>query len=240
MNCKKCSSEITGNYCSNCGNPIQLKRIDGHYLMHEIEHILHFERGFLFTLKELIIRPSEVIKEFITTSRNRLVKPIIFIIITSLIYTLINQYLHVEVGFIHLRGDDSSAINFIFKWVENHYGYANIFFGLFIAAFVKQLFRKYEYNFFEILILLCYIIGVQMLVFSLFTVIAKVFRIEIMAFVGGLSLLYLTWVIAAFFDNKKVLNYVKALFAYVFGMITSTSFLVLVGVIIDEIGRLKT
>ncbi len=239
-NCKNCQTKINGKYCSNCGQAASLKRIDGHYLIHEIEHILHFERGILFTLKELLIRPAESVKEFIFESRNRLVKPIIFIIITSLVYTLINQYLHVEVGFIHLRGEAPSTISKIFKWVEAHYGYANIFFGLFIAAFVKFFFRKYDYNFFEILILLCYIVGIQMLIFSIFTVIAKIFKIEIMVFAAVLSLTYLTWAIAVFFDKKKVLNYVKAFFAYILGMIASTTFLVLIGVIIDEIRRLKS
>jgi predicted acetyltransferase len=35
-----------------------LKRIDGHYIIHEIEHVLHFERGNLYTVRELITKPG--------------------------------------------------------------------------------------------------------------------------------------------------------------------------------------
>jgi rRNA maturation endonuclease Nob1 len=48
MNCKNCNTEITSKFCPECGQPTTLKRIDGKYIMHEIEHILHFERGILY------------------------------------------------------------------------------------------------------------------------------------------------------------------------------------------------
>ena len=34
-NCKNCKNEVTSNYCSNCGKPVKLKRIDKHYISHE-------------------------------------------------------------------------------------------------------------------------------------------------------------------------------------------------------------
>ena len=35
-----------------------LKRIDRRYISHEIEHVLHLDRGFFYTVKELIVRPG--------------------------------------------------------------------------------------------------------------------------------------------------------------------------------------
>ena len=79
---------------------MHLKRIDGHYILHEIEHIFHFERGILYTVRELLIRSGKTVREFITDNRNRLVKPIIFIIITSLIYTLVVHFFNDKNEFI--------------------------------------------------------------------------------------------------------------------------------------------
>lgn len=237
MNCKSCNTEISQNYCPQCGRPAKLHRIDGHYILHEIEHLLHFERGILYTLKELIIRPSQSIKHFIDDDRNRLVKPIIFVIITSLIYSFVNAIYHVEVGFIHFKEEKPTAIGAIFKWVEGHYGYANLFFGIFIAAYAKLLFRKYNYNFFEILILMCYVLGVQMLIFSFFTIITVTIKLELMFFAVIISLFYTVWVISHFFDKTQILNYFKALFIYFAGMATASGLLVLVGMLIEEIKR---
>jgi hypothetical protein len=151
-NCSNCSDALTGKYCSNCGQPAKVKRIDGHYIVHEMEHILHFERGILFTIKELLIRPGQNIRDFIGENRSRLVKPVIFIIVASLIFTLISHFFHIEDGYIHIDGVENTAIGSVFNWIQNHYGYANIIIGMFIAFWLKIFFSKYDYNFFELVI----------------------------------------------------------------------------------------
>ncbi|WP_454881016.1 DUF3667 domain-containing protein [Sphingobacterium detergens] len=83
--CKNCETSIISNFCPNCGQPAVLKRIDAHYIAHEIEHVLHFERGILYTIRELVTTPGKNIRNYISENRSRLVKPIIFIIVTSLI-----------------------------------------------------------------------------------------------------------------------------------------------------------
>jgi len=94
-NCKACDFEVSHRFCPNCGQSVQVKRINGKYLIHEIEHVLHFERGILYTLKVLLIKPGIHIRKFLSDDRSRLVKPVIFIIITSLVYTLISHFFHI-------------------------------------------------------------------------------------------------------------------------------------------------
>lgn len=235
LTCTNCSNDFAGKYCNNCAQPAQLKRIDGHYILHEIEHILHFDKGILYTIKALLIRPGKSIKRFISDDRSRLVKPVIFIIITSLIYTTINHFFHIEDGYISVHEVKSKAITSIFGWIQSHYGYANIIMGVFIAAWLKLFFRKYDYNFFEILILLCFVIGVAMLILALFALIQGVTKIGLMQYSGMLSFGYISWAIGQFFDQRKISSYVKALFAYVLGMLTSTITALLIGYLIDTI-----
>lgn len=156
MNCKNCNNEVNLNYCPNCGQAVSLKRINAHYILHEIEHVLHFERGILYTIKELILNPGQNVRNYLTENRSRLVKPIIFIIVTSLIYSLCSSLFHFEDGYVNYSDNKASAVSVIFNWVQGHYGYGNIIMGIFIAVWIKLFFRKYKFNIFEILILLCF------------------------------------------------------------------------------------
>ena len=118
MNCKNCNIEINSKFCPNCGQPSNLKRIDGHYIIHEIEHVLHFERGILYTIKELVTNPGQNVKNYLTENRNRLVKPIIFIIVTSLIYSICNSFFHFEDTYSNKLDNNNSDTSSISKWIQ--------------------------------------------------------------------------------------------------------------------------
>lgn len=232
-NCKNCDLEVAQNYCPNCGQPAKIKRIDSHYIIHEIEHVLHFERGILYTIRELITNPGQNIRNYISENRSRLVKPIIFIIITSLIYSLINHFFHIEDGHVKPDGAKESTTALIFKWVQGHYGYANIIMGMFIALWLKLFFRKYGYNFFEILILLCFVMGMGMLFLTVFEIFQGLIHFNLMQIAAFIGIAYCTWAIGHFFDKKKWLNYAKAFVSYMLGMITFWLSARLIGTLID-------
>ncbi|MET0569965.1 MAG: DUF3667 domain-containing protein [Pedobacter agri] len=88
MNCINCNTELSSNYCPDCGQPSKLKRINAHYIVHEIEHVLHFERGIFHTIRELVVHPGRTIKRYLNENRSRLVKPIAFIVITSPVFSI--------------------------------------------------------------------------------------------------------------------------------------------------------
>jgi hypothetical protein len=238
INCKNCNNIVEKNYCSNCGEPVKIKRIDGHYILHEIEHVLHFEKGIFYTIKELLIRPGKNVKTFISENRARLVKPIIFIIISSLIYSLISHFFHLEEEYVNFSATSKEAekLHFtiqLFTWIQNHYGYANIIMGIFIAFWLKIFFRKYNYNFFELLILLCFVIGVAMLILAVLAFFEGLTKISFMKAAGFLSFVYCTWAIGQFFDGKKVSSYVKAFVAYLLGIFISILLVLVVGISCD-------
>lgn len=235
MNCKNCNSEVNQKYCSNCGQPTTLIRIDGHYIIHEIEHVLHFERGILYTIKELLTKPGDNVRQFITENRARLVKPIIFLIVTSLIYTLVNQFFNIEDSYVNFEESTKSTTGVIFEWAQNHYGYANIIMGIFIAFWTRIFFRKYNYNFFEILILLCFVMGMSMLIFSFFALILVILKIKLMQIAGIVGVAYSCWAIGQFFDKKKPINYIKAFVSYFLGITTAVLFAITIGRIFDLI-----
>jgi len=231
INCRHCSTTINGNFCCNCGQPVQVKRVDSHYVLHEIQHILHFEKGILYTVKELLIRPEKSIKAFIADDRSRLVKPVVFIIITSLIYTVIAHFFHTEKEYIEAK---STTVGAIFDWVQSHYGYANIVLGLFIAFWLKLFFKKYGYNFFELLILLCFVMGMGMLIMAVFAVLQGITKIDLNTTSGMIEVAYCIWAIGQFFDRNKIASYLKALTAFMLGVITVCIAIGLLSAVIDS------
>lgn len=239
MNCKNCNKEINSKFCPDCGQPTNLKRIDGHYIIHEIEHVLHFERGILYTVRELLTNPGQNIRNYLSENRSRLVKPIIFIILTSLIYSLTVSIFHIEDGYVKFEGDETNLTTQlkITKWIQSHYGYANIMMGVFIASWIKLFFKKNNFNFFEILILLCFVMGMGMLIFSVFAFFQGLTNIDLMNIGGMVGIAYCSWAIGNFYGKTKILNYAKACFAYLLGMITFIFLATALGIIIDIISK---
>ena len=233
MNCKNCNTEIDYNFCPNCGQPKNLKRIDKQYIMHEIEHVLHFERGILYTVKELFTNPGKNIRKYLTESRTRLVKPVIFIFLTSLLYTLINNFFHIEDAYVNNNVFDNSVIIKIINWMQSHYGYANLLTGIFIAMWLKILFKKYDYNFYELLIMLCFVMGISMIIFSVFALIEGLVHFKLLGFASIISFLYLILSIVSFFNDKKIGNYFKAIIAFLFGSITFYIIIIAIGATLD-------
>jgi len=233
-NCKNCNHELNGNYCSNCGHPAIVKRLDSHYIKNEIRDILHFEKGFFLTVKELLLRPGQNIRDYISGDRKKLVKPITFLIVTSLIYTVIVNFFHIEEDYINYEQIEESVISTILRWVQANNGYSNIIMGFIIAFLAKFFFRKYGYNYFELLVLLFFVSGIEMLIISFFSIIEGFADIHIQIEASIISALYACWVIGHFFQNK-VSNYLKALLLSILGYIIFIVSVVLIGRSIDLI-----
>tara|TARA_R110002073_G_scaffold279026_1_gene442833 strand:+ start:72825 stop:73547 length:723 start_codon:yes stop_codon:yes gene_type:complete len=227
--------EISNKQLSSMSNPKEFKRIDKKYIISEIGSVLNFEKGILYTVKELLIRPGITIRRFILEDRTKLVKPVIFIIICSLFYTLLREIFHFEDDYVYVDNSNQSTSTAISNWIQNNYGYGNLIMGIFIAFWIKALFKKYGYNYYESLILLCFVMGIGMLILAVFGAIEGITKLKILQFGGIAFVVYSMWAIGQFFDQKKYLNYIKALIAYLLGLITFTIGTILLGNLIDFI-----
>tara|TARA_R110000868_G_scaffold347093_2_gene608195 strand:- start:282 stop:929 length:648 start_codon:yes stop_codon:yes gene_type:complete len=214
-----------------------LERINSRYIISEVTSVLNFQKGIFYTIKELLIRPGQNIRAFITEDRNRLVKPIMFILITSLIYTIFVTIFHFEDGYINYNFDDwqGSSTGVIFKWITEHYGYSNIIMAVIIAMWIKIFFRKYDYNFYEILILMCFVMGMSMLMFAFLGALESITKLRIIDYTINLVFIYTFWAIGQFFDKRKIWNYFKAGFSYFLGLITFILLSLGIGILIDWI-----
>lgn len=74
--CRSCGFSGAGQYCSQCGQSFKTKRITLPGLLQDIFHLFtHFDKGFFYTLKRLIIAPGYMQRDFIEGNRNRHQKP---------------------------------------------------------------------------------------------------------------------------------------------------------------------
>lgn len=160
---------------------------------------------------------------------------IIFVIVCSLVYTIAQRLLRFEDTYIDAGGLEESAVIAIFQWVQNNYGYANILIAVFIALWIKGFFRKYDYNFFEILILMCFVIGIGMLMYTAFGVMESATGWRMLRLGSPLGFVYVSWAIGRFFDESKVVNYLKGLLSYILGMFSFGAIVFAVGTLVDVV-----
>ena len=236
--CKNCTSEITQNFCANCGQSGQLQKIDGKYIINEIQQLFNFEKGFFYTAKELLIRPGTSVKEYITENRNKHMKPVTYLILTSLLYSLVAGIFNVNQIYNEKEKlmFENSSIGDLQHWVQTNYGYANILMGFFIALCVKLFFRKHHFNRYEIAMLICFIMGQGMLFLTV-----EAFFVDALsksAFIGVMTFIsfaYPTWAIGQFFDSSKFSSYLKAFLAYLLGYTLFYIAIIIVSLIVDLI-----
>ncbi len=155
--CTNCNELIIGSYCHKCGKPVIVKRIDKHYIQHEVLHLFHIEKGFLYTAKQLFFRPGHAVREYLDGERNKHMKPFAFLIFSSLLYTLLDKLLGITQYVVKSSKTqlpaDATYLKKLMEWVTNNYGYSNALMGLFVAYFIFKFFKKKQYNFYEIVTL---------------------------------------------------------------------------------------
>lgn len=232
-NCKNCNNQIVDEFCSKCGQPKTIKRIDFQYLIHEIEHLLHFEKGFHFTAWNLIIKPGKTIRTYLFENRNKYVKPIVYLFFASLLFTLFTsvfhiQYTYLNVGYIEPLKDKVN-LKTIDNWLINHIAYTNIIVGFCIAPWLVLLYKKRKYNVFEMIVLMSYVLATGLLI-----IIPVITLIKITNVFSNLTIffiIYQIWAIGQFFGEKKIVNYLKAFLAFILGVLTHVAIFFVIGYI---------
>lgn len=218
---------------------IVLDRVDRKYAVEEFLNLIGYERGLLFTVRELLLRPGKLIHLFLNINRNACTKPVTFLILCSVVYSLITSYLEVDVLSEEQLKKQYGAfgVNNVMLWIQNNYGYANILMLIFTAFWTKIFFKKYSYNIYEIGVLLCFIMGEGMLWFSVHPLVTKFINNPIFDTVFYTAiLLYVAWAIGQFFGGGFK-NYSKALIAYLLGFVSFEIVAILIAVALDLIAK---
>jgi hypothetical protein len=108
--CLNCGAEITGRYCSACGQEnIEPKQTVWHLIHHFFSDVTHFDGKFFLTVKDLFAKPGFLSKEYMIGRRVSYLDPIRMYIFTSAIFFLIFFALF-DVKNMHVGADTRTEI----------------------------------------------------------------------------------------------------------------------------------
>lgn len=199
--CKNCGAELTGKYCSNCGQENLTGRLSVGHLFKDATHgILHWESSILKTFKELILRPGKFIRVYIDGKRKSFVKPFSYFIFIQTVYALAfhwfsEKYFAFVGGSITVNGEitesQAAKIEAIKHTVTSNITYFNYAFPLILAVFwLLFLKKKTGINYAESLVSGLYLIGTT-LFFGIILMLLSNFSSQIWEIRFGVNYIYI-------------------------------------------------
>ena len=169
MTCKNCGNSFEGKYCNVCGQKASTHRYSWQAILHDLPHtIFHLHDGFLFTIKELVVRPGNMIREYLAGKRIRYSNPFL------LLFTIggVNSFLYAK---FHLRelgaGVDVSEMenSSIGMLTAKFFLIRAVLLLPLVAAYCWIIFREKKYSLPEYVVALAYIATVAFLLSIILT-----------------------------------------------------------------------
>lgn len=89
-NCLNCGAAVVGKYCHVCGQEnVEPKETVWHLVLHFFSDITHFDGKFFTSMKDLLLKPGFLSKEYMRGKRASYLNPIRMYLFTSFIFFLI-------------------------------------------------------------------------------------------------------------------------------------------------------
>jgi Protein of unknown function (DUF3667) len=163
--CKNCGQSVPEKYCGSCGQSAETHKMNFHFLWHDIQHgLFHFDKGVLYTAKELFTRPGNTVRGFLEGKRVRHFKPISFVVILATLYGLLYNYFNISPGAFFSNSEKAKkAFEMVNHWIATHYAFSTLFMLPLYTLASYLVFKKQGYNFVEHFILNAYLSGQRLI-----------------------------------------------------------------------------
>lgn len=213
--CAHCQYHVNDNFCSNCGQK-KFKRIDRKYVWDEVQYlILHTNKGFLYSVKNIIKNPGRTAKEFITGDRVNHYKPLLLTFVLSGISAFIAFKI---IGLNHLMTDYYASQHINSQFMNDYSSFTSSYNSLIMLALVPMFalftwlaFKNWGQNYYEHVVMNAYILSFYTLInFVLSYPLIFFFKNNINAIVTITSLSMFTipfiliWFFAQFYKDKSL------------------------------------
>lgn len=244
--CKNCDGAVNGAYCGTCGQSATTHPINLSFVWHDVQHgLLHFDKGMLFTAKELFTRPGHSIREFIQGKRVRHFKPVSLVLVLAGAFGLLYHLLHIDmIGSLQAsserKGMDLVKIN---EWMGEHYALMELIYVPLFAFASRLAFRKSDYNLIEHIVLNAFLSGQRLLVnlasmpfLYAFNGTAHMRAVSITSSIIGVGLTF--WTYGQFFAPRPWWNTAwRTLLTYIILCAEILFASLLVGIVVALLGR---
>jgi hypothetical protein len=160
--CLNCSETITANFCSNCGQK-KFKRIDRKYIWDELQYtVFHTNKGFLYSVKQLVKNPGKTAREFIGGNRVNHYKPILLLFVLSGISTFISyKFLNFRTVLESYFAKQHMNTGFMSDFMSFISSYNSLIMLMLVPLFAlttKISFNRWGHNYYEHLVMNTYIL----------------------------------------------------------------------------------
>lgn len=229
MNCKNCdySYAPAHNFCPNCGQSTKEERISFASLASQLsEGVFQVDKGFLYTLRELFVRPGDSIRAYIDGQRKNHFKPVAYVLTLSTVYFLLSKWAGSGTFLTDLvqgvidgsLGDDPKVNSLgVIQWFIDNYAYLVVLLLPVFALASWLSFRKTKFNYFEHTVLAAYVTGQQAVFYTIHAFVSLFSKSGIWV-IGTLilSVAYTFYVFRQFFGEYTSLNVlIRTLLTYV-------------------------
>jgi hypothetical protein len=209
--CKNCGSQVSGNFCSGCGQRADTRKLKMHFILHELQHaLIHFDKGVLYTTKQLLTRPGHTIRDFLEGKRARHSQPLSFVIVLATFYGLLWHYLifdRLHASLIEPRDNITRASVKIVTWITEHFAFDGLILIITSTLVSYVIFKKRKYNLAEHLVLNTYLMGLFLIVSLLVFPIVYIFGNPVTLQYGIVQQIFLfvlmCWCYTQFFNNTS-------------------------------------
>jgi hypothetical protein len=116
--CLNCNHVVSERFCPNCGQEnIETRKTFHHLFIHFFEDLTHYENAFWKTIKNLILKPASLTKEYLSGKRMSYLAPVrLYIFISFITFFLITVFPNGESSLVKIN--DVKHKNVIQKVVD--------------------------------------------------------------------------------------------------------------------------
>ncbi|WP_281632676.1 DUF3667 domain-containing protein [Flavobacterium luteolum] len=222
--CKNCHQIFKGHYCNNCGQPAETHKINAHFLWHDIQHgLLHFDKGILYSLKQLFTRPGHSIREFIEGKRVHHFKPLSLVVVLATLYGLLYHFFHINTFEAAKTSDiDSDYLN---EWFATHFSWVTVASIPIYTIGTYLVFRKQGYNFVEFFVLNTFK-AAQRISVQLLTMPVLIFLNHTSHIKQYNNIMYVIGIVLIFWTNIQFFNKMSKIKAFFLTLLSHLIFLI--------------
>ena len=164
--CANCGRGIDGaaqKFCPTCGQPTPVRRIDMAFVRQQLQRdVLSVDRGLLYTLRSLALRPGRMLRDYLAGQRAPYVKPLVLLMLMTALLLFVSHMAGSEPMAAEARSGESAGQRkmreALVGWVNANFALVTLVLLPIEAAAFKLAFRRFrEVNYAEWLVITAYL-----------------------------------------------------------------------------------
>lgn len=157
--CLNCNKELTGNFCSNCGQSAEVDRFTIKYVFVNgfLNKFFYYDNGLISSLKELFTRPGHSIREYNQGKRMGQMDYLSLLAIFILLFSLAESYTSFHYADLsNVDGEGKKILNSFDDLLKKHPKLLMIGYIPAYSLLSFWIFRKAQQNYAEHFVLNCF------------------------------------------------------------------------------------